>query len=249
MTIDATLRSLVLVCCTLVLTTGCGRWIEMMAVPTEGHEPATQAMAQDQQVPLIIDRIRITRNGSPQNPSTETEQRILGSLGDLGLFSHLAGTNSAPPTSNGKVIRARLSLDEAVESHPGHAAWKGIVIGASMFILTPFIPLAYDYAAHVTLELERWDGQIKRYESQSAGTAHYQLFGATPIMIDELKGHVMETCLTDLTIQIVQDMKFYAASSAPMADPGIRSVSVKPRASESPEPTGTVIPVSVPTTP
>ena len=37
----------------------------------------------------------------------------------------------------------------------------------------------YDYAAHMTLELERWDGQVKRYESQSsAGTAHYQLFGA-----------------------------------------------------------------------
>jgi hypothetical protein len=247
MTINATLRNLVLAGCGLVLTTGCSRWIEMMATPTEGQEPAAQTIAQDQQVPLIMDRIRITRNGSPQNPSIETEQRILGSLGEIGLFSYLVGMNTAAPASSGKVIRARLSLDEAMDSHAGHAAWKGMVIGASMFILTPFLPLSYDYAAHLTLELERWDGQIKRYESQSAGTARYQLFGATPIMIDELKGHVMETCLSTLARQVVLDTQSYVANSAPLAEPGIRSVSVKSHAAESS--TGTVIPVSVTATP
>ena len=66
---NVTLRSLVLVCCGLVITTGCTRWIEMMASPIEGQEPASQTIARDEQVPLIMDRIRITRNGSPQNPS------------------------------------------------------------------------------------------------------------------------------------------------------------------------------------
>ena len=108
---------------------------------------------------------------------------------------------------------------------------KGIVIGASMYILTPFSPLEYDYSAHLTLELERWDGEIKRYESQAAGTARYHLFGATPIMIDELKGHVTETCLTELASQIVKDTTFFSASSAPLFEPGIRTVSVKSRAS------------------
>ncbi|HEU5201654.1 MAG TPA: hypothetical protein VFT92_02580, partial [Nitrospira sp.] len=140
-------------------------------------------------------------------------------------------------------------FDEAIESHPGHAAWKGIVIGASMFILTPFIPLEYDYAAHVTVELERWDGQTKRYESQSAGTARYQLFGASPLMIDELKGHVIETCLTTLARQLVLDTTFYAASSAPIAEPGIRSVSVKSRAPEKFAQPLAVIPISVPAQP
>lgn len=246
---NVTLRSLVLACCGLVITTGCTRWIEMMASPIEGQEPASQTIARDEQVPLIMDRIRITRNGSPQNPSIETEQRILGSLGDIGLFSYLAGRNTAPPTSNEKAIRARILLDEAIESHPGHAAWKGIVIGASMFLLTPFIPLEYDYAAHVTLELERWDGQTKRYESQSAGTARYQLFGASPLMIDELKGHVMETCLTTLARQLVLDTAFYAASSAPISEPGIRSVSVRSRAPEHSVPPLAVIPISVPAQP
>ncbi len=233
----------------LALTAGCARWIELATPPAGNQEPDASLIARNEQVPLVMDRVRITRNGSPQNPSADTEQRILGSLGDIGLFSHLVGTNNAAPPAADKVIHARLLFDEAVEPHAGDAAWKGIVIGASMFILAPFIPLDYDYAAHVTLELERWDGQIKRYESQSAGTARYHLFGATPIMIDELKGHVTESCLTTLAQQIVRDTTFYAASSAPINDPGIRAVSVKPRQAEPSSSNPAVIPVSVPAEP
>jgi hypothetical protein len=244
------LPSLVLISCGLIATVGCSRWIELAASPDDGRARASQTIARDEQVPLIMDRIHITRNGSPQNPSAETEQRILSSLEDIGLFSYLTGINTAGPTLQEKVIRARFVLDETIDPHAGNAAWKGIVIGASMFILTPFLPFEYDYAAHVALELERWDGQTMQYESQSAGTARYHLFGATPIMIDELKGHVMETCLTQLASQLVLDTTFYASSSAPIAEPGsIRTVSVKSRAPETSGPFRTVIPVSVTATP
>jgi hypothetical protein len=100
--------------------------------------------------------------------------------------------------------------------------------------------LEYEYGAHLTLELERWDGQIKQYESRSSGRARYHLFGATPLMIDELKGVVTEACLTDLARQIVNDTIFFNASSAPLGEPGIRTVSVKPRTPSTP----TVLPVS-----
>jgi hypothetical protein len=57
------------------------------------------------------------------------------------------------------------------------------------------------------------------------------MFGATPLMIDELKGHVTESCLTALMEQVVQDTAFYTASSAPILDRPIRSVSVKSKGS------------------
>ncbi|HET7909887.1 MAG TPA: hypothetical protein VFL19_04195, partial [Nitrospira sp.] len=170
----------------------------------------------------------------------------LTSLSDLGLFSQLTSVNASPSTSTEKTVRARLLFDEAVDPHAGSAAWKGIVIGASMYILTPFLPLEYDYAAHLSLELERWDGQIKRYESQSAGTARYYLFGATPIMIDELKGHVTESCLMDLARQVANDTAFFSASSAPLSESGIRSVSVKPRNSRPSASASAAIPVLTP---
>lgn len=228
------LRWTIIGCCGLIvtLTTGCARWIELRATADSSQEPNVRVIARNEQVPLIVDGVGITRNGSPQNLSLETEQRVLGTLRKTGLFSHLGGTDSAEPPASEKFIRARLLFDEAIDPHAGDAAWKGIVISASMFILTPFIPLEYDYAAHVILELERWDGQVKRYESQSAGTAHYQLFGRTSLMIDELKGHVTESCLTALMQQMVHDTTFYTASSAPVLDRPIRSVSVKSKRSE-----------------
>jgi hypothetical protein len=50
------------------------------------------------------------------------------------------------------------------------------------------------------------------------------LFGATPVMIDELKGHVTEACLADLTGQLVRDAKFYMGSSASVPATAIRTV-------------------------
>ena len=246
MNASLTRRGLTFACCGLILTVigGCARWIEMTGPSPEPDERSAQMIARDEQVPLILERIRTTRNGSPQNSSAEAEQRILGSLADMGLFSHLTSVNSTAPISGEKTVHARLLFDEAVDSHSGGAAWRGILIGASMYLLTPFLPLEYDYAAHLSLELERWDGQIKRYESRSAGTARYHLFGATPIMVDELKGHVTESCLIQLTRQIVNDTAFFSASSAPLSEPVIRSVTVKPRPTRPPASASTAIPIS-----
>lgn len=85
--------------------------------------------------------------------------------------------------------------------------------------------------------------------SRPARSVINHLFGATPIIIDELKGHVTQSCLTALTQQLVQDTAFYSASSAPITEPGIRMVSVKARSSESSSSRPNVIPVSVPAEP
>jgi hypothetical protein len=223
------------------LTAGCGHRIELKSTADGSPQPITRDIARAEQVPLVIDSIDATRNGSPQNSSLETERRVLGTLREVGLFSRLSDMNSPEPSASEKFIRARLVLDEAIDSHPGDVTWKSIAIGASMFTLAPFIPLEYDYSAHMILELERWDGRVKHYESRSAGTAHYKMFGATPLMVDELKGHVTESCLTALMEQVVQDTAFYTASSAPISDRPIRSVSVKSRRS-----TLTPVPISIP---
>ena len=217
------------VCCGLVvtLTAGCGHRIELKSTADGSPKPIVREIARAEQVPLVIESVDTTRNGSPQNSSLVTERRMLSTLREAGLFSRLGDMNSPEPPVSEKFIRVRLLVDEAVDSHPGDVTWKSIAIGISMFTLAPFIPLEYDYTAHVTLELERWDGRIKRYESRSAGTAHYKMFGATPLMIEELKGHVTESCLTALMEQLVQDTAFYTASSAPILDRPIRSVSVK----------------------
>lgn len=206
-------RLAILGCCGafLVLCSGCSRWFELMASPESSPARSIQRIAAREQLPLLLDRFRITRNGVPQNLSFETEQRLLGTLKEMGLFSRVASTETAHASHGEKIIRARVLFDEALDPHAVAAALKSMIISASLFLLAPVMPFDYDYAAHMTLELERWDGQIKHYESRSAGTVHFQLFGATPLMLDELKGHVTESCLTELMQQVAHDTDFYAA--------------------------------------
>ena len=105
----------------------------------------------------------------------------------------------------------------------------------------------YDYAARASLELERWDGEVKRYEARSAGRARYHLFGASPLMIDELKGQVTEACFTNLMEQLVRDTTFYVAGTSAVPGSATRIVTVKTRTPGSSAPSA--IPISLPATP
>jgi len=214
---------------TTTTTVGCTRWIDVIPSPTNRQESVTQSILNDERVPLVMDGFRMTQNGAPQNPSTEIEHRILNTVQETRLFSTLVPLGGNAASLGDKVVTARITFDETIDPHSGETAWKGFVIGASMFFLSPVIELDYDYTAQARLELERWDGQVKRYEARSAGTVHYTLFAATPIMIGELKGQVTEACLTELMDQLVQDTNFYVASSAPLLDSPILTVTVKAR--------------------
>lgn len=209
------------------LSTGCTRSIEVMPSAAMSPDSAPASIASIERVPLILDQVKVSQNGAPQNPSTELDRRLLGSLQSLKLFSQLSLAEQGAPADNEKALTAHVTIDDAIDSHPGEAAWKGFAIGTSMFLLAPVMDFHYDYGTRLTLEIERWDGTVKTYQAKSSGTARYNLFSASPSMIAELKGHVLEAGITDLMNQLVKDTTFYNASSAPMTERTIHSVSVK----------------------
>lgn len=223
---------------------GCARWIDVIPSSTLQQESITRSISNIDRVPLVMDGFRMIQNGAAQNPSTEVERRILNTVQETRLFSTLVPFGGDGSSLGEKVVTARITFDETIDPHSGAAAWKGFVIGASMFLLSPVIELDYDYVAQASLELERWDGQVKRYEARSAGSVHYNLFGATPIMIDELKGQVTEACLTELMEQLVRDTSFYMASSSPLPDSPHLTVTVKARNPKRSPAALSVVPVS-----
>ncbi|HSV91390.1 MAG TPA: hypothetical protein VLH80_09840 [Nitrospiraceae bacterium] len=236
---------LALVVLTTTTTVGCTtRWIDVTPAPTNRANPVTQSVLIDERVPLVMDGFRMTQNGAPQNPSTEVERRILNTVHETHLFSTLVPLGGNVVPLGDKVVTARITFDETIDSHSGETAWKGFLIGASMFLLSPVIDLDYDYAAEASLELGRWDGQVKRYTARSAGTAHYTVFAASPTLIGELKGQVTEACLTDLMDQLIRDTNFYVASSAPLPDSPVVSVTVKARKPQSSLASPSAVPVS-----
>jgi hypothetical protein len=229
--------------------TGCTRWMDVKPPSVDPKDNMTHSLPNDERVPLVTNSFHLSRNGASQHPSADLERRILSSVQETSLFSTLTALGEKSDSIGEKVVSARITVDETIEPHSWLSAFKGIVIGGSMFLLSPFINLEYGYTATVALELERWDGHVTRYEGRSSGTVHYKLFGATPVMIDELKGHVMEACLTDLTGQLVRDTKLYMASSAPLPDTGIRTVTVKAKRPSTTQPTRSLVPVATATAP
>lgn len=226
--------------------TGCTRWIDVKLPSADPQETVTHSLPNDERIPLVTNSFHVSRNGSSQYPSADLERRILSSIQETSLFSTLIPLGERPDSLGDKVVSARITVDETIDPHSWLSAFKGIIIGGSMFLLSPFIDLEYGYAATVALELERWDGQVTRYEGRSSGSVHYKLFGATPVMIDELKGHVTEACLSDLTGQLVRDTKLYMASSAPLPDTGIRTVTVKAKRPATIHPTRSLVPITTP---
>ncbi|MDF0650995.1 MAG: hypothetical protein CV081_05525 [Nitrospira sp. LK265] len=229
--------------------TGCTRWIDVKSPSVDLQETIAHSLPEAERVPLVTNSFHLSRNGASQDPSIDLERRILNSIQETSLFSPLLPLGERTDSLGDKIVSARITVDETIEPHSWLSAFKGIVIGGSMFLLSPFINLEYGYSATVALELERWDGQVTRYESNSSGTVHYKLFAATPVMIDELKGHVTEACLTELTRQLVRDTRLYMASSAPLPDTDIRTVTVKAKRPAGTQPARSFVPVTTATKP
>jgi hypothetical protein len=227
---------------TLGLGTGCSHWIELTA-PTDTAPPANATVATDARVPLLLETIRVTHNGSSIAPPAILERQVLGAIEATRLFSQHYQSGHAQPAANQARVTVRLSINNLIEPHAGQAAWRGLLVSASMFTLAPFISLNYDYGAQMSLEMERWDGQIKHYTATSNGSAHYKLFGANPEVIEQLKGQVTEACLSSLLNQVIQDSTFFLAGNAQPHDYPIRTVSVGVR-----RPTSRAVPVSRPLT-
>jgi hypothetical protein len=227
---------------TLGLGTACSHSIEL-AAPTDTIPSANATVATDARVPLLLETIRVTHNGSSIAPPAILERQVLGAIEATRLFSQHYQSGYTQPAANQARVTVRLSIDNLVEPHAGQAAWRGFLVSASMFTLAPFISLNYDYGAQMSLEMERWDGKTKQYTATSNGSAHYNLFGANPEIIEQLKGQVTEACLSSLLNQVIQDSAFYLASHAQSHEHPIRTVSVGIRHS-SPH----AIPISQPIT-
>lgn len=200
------------------LSHACQGATQVELVPNIPERPVLRTSAPTtDRVPATLDVVRTIRNGAPLDPSIAFDQRVLIALRETQLFSHLIYPGHGQPTLEGqKHVTARLSVSETVDRYAGNNAFKGFVVGASMFLLTPLLPLKYSYASQMTLDLQRWDGDTRHYTADSHGTIHYQLFSATPLLTEELKGQVTERCLNALMVQLVNDAGFYRASAAPL---------------------------------
>ncbi|MGE3152131.1 MAG: hypothetical protein AB7G48_10865 [Nitrospiraceae bacterium] len=195
-----------------VTFTGCSRWMQINGAAPTDLPPAAHTAGEPGSIPAVITGIVVTQNGTRQAATPDLERRVLDRLAKTELFGRLLYPAYAEDAPSREHVRATLTVEAHSDPHAGGAAFKGIVIGASMFLLTPLLPLEYDYGTLMTLELARPDGTSHLYQAQAQGTAYYHLFGATPLAIEELRDEVIEHCLVQLQRELVKDREFVQAA-------------------------------------
>ncbi len=220
-------------CVLLAASSGCARWMELSHGQIDEGMTAAAFVQADDRVPLVLGAVQVLQNGAPVTPPAALDRQVLGELEATRLFSEHIHQGYGQLPSGTKFVTARLSIEETVDPHAGATAWKGFLIGASMFLLAPVIPLEYSYESYMTIELDRWDGLTRRYTTSTKGSAFYYLFGATPLAIQELKGQVIDACLSQLMQQVVHDATLYLAGSAPLPPSPSSTIKAEARAARS----------------
>ncbi|MEP6936412.1 MAG: hypothetical protein ABI988_21120, partial [Nitrospirota bacterium] len=71
---------------TLGLGTGCSHWIEMTE-PKGAPPPTSATVATDARMPLLLETVRVTHNGSSIAPPAILERQVLGAIEATRLFS------------------------------------------------------------------------------------------------------------------------------------------------------------------
>lgn len=149
--------------------------------------------------PVFISSINVRGNDVNQG----FERRVVAKINDTGLFKEVIyGFYSRKPEP--PYIDAKLDVSESMNDHAGSNAAKGFFIGASLWLLTPALPLNYDYTTEFDLDVVWPNNQRRSYKAECAGEAWGTLDQARNALA-KLPGEVTEACLTSIANQMGAD--------------------------------------------
>ena len=108
-----------------------------------------------------------------------------------------------------KAVRLRLLADSRVNTHETANFLKFAATCASLFLLSPVLPLTDDFNTTIQLKVIRFDGEEKYYTTRIKGTNHYSLFNVSKSR-KEVRREVIEKTLNAIMKQLTEDIAFFA---------------------------------------
>jgi hypothetical protein len=94
--------------------------------------------------------------------------RFQKKLYETNLFS--AVNTEMPFNAPSEFVRLSLYVNNREDLHLGSRMVKSFFIASTLFLLSPVLPLTYDFGQNIELEVERPDGKTKRYVASGNGT-------------------------------------------------------------------------------
>jgi hypothetical protein len=210
---------------------GCASWTTIKEKPAlSDNFQYPERITQHEKFPAYLIDTKFSINGNDVNASQDFIERLLTNFNRTQLFSFVK--KGVPETSNIKYYRLRFNCNERKDTNQGTAFVKGFFIGLTLFLLTPALPLTYDYDANMTLYATNWDGVTKEYSAKSSGTANFHLFANPVLAGGDVEAKVINANLNSLMNQMMRDGAFYS----PVINSTYKSGDVKSQTKETTKP-------------
>lgn len=154
----------------------------------------------------VLNDLKTKSNGQEVNASVDFQRRFIAHLKDTAVFESVSA--ESPSIKPSKYVSLTFESNENQEPNQGLNVFKGFIIGGTFYLLTPVIPLSYDFESLMTLSALRSDGRIKKYEAKGSGNAKYHLFANAAMAGSELRAEITNNNINSLMNQIATDADF-----------------------------------------
>jgi len=191
-----------------VVLSGCTmHWTNIDAKPDGADSVAHYSKSSGARECLaVMDDLQTIFDSQETNASVEFQKRLLRHIKGTGVFNSV--TEEMPTVKPNRWVNFALKSNEAQDTNQGSNMVKGFFIGFTFWLLTPVLPLSYDFESDMTLNATRWDGKTKSYHAKGSGNAKYQLYANSAIAGNEVRAQITNNNINSLMSQLVQDADF-----------------------------------------
>ena len=208
----SSLRFLAIGLCLLMmlLMTGCYSHIGMTKIPPNSNNIIPRARSMLLPAAYLIS-IQVIRNGTPSNVNPAFERRFIGRLQEAGVFSDVISTVGRGRKLEGPHFDLVLHISETDHPHTLSNAIKEIFIGLSIYLLTPVLPLHYEYEEEMTLTVRLPNLTKKEYKAVARGSIYATWDRLGGVAYCKLTGKTVERCIISIVNQLVNDRWLYTS--------------------------------------
>jgi hypothetical protein len=160
-----------------------------------------------------MESVAIKRNLVARDSDSQLTQEFIAGVRQAGLFSEFA-TNRESRNSM-RDVGVVLSVNETLDAHRDENQMRQERIERSFLlpVITPFYILYHkfegDFESHMVLDVERWDGEMRRYTARARGRMEYPYNADPEPSQQELIRQVTANVLQSLVNQMARDRSFF----------------------------------------
>ena len=196
-----------------LLITGCGISINIAErVPADDVAPLPAPHA-GPRPRGVIESIVIKRNLTAREADAQLTQEFLEGVRQVNLFSEVS--TSRESRNSMRDVGMLLSVSETLDTHRDENQMRQERIERSYLlpVITPFYILYHkfesEFESNMTLEVDRWDGETRRYTARARGRMQYPYNADPEPSQQELIRQVTATVLQALSGQMARDRTFF----------------------------------------